>query len=134
MVETLDRPSLGRELEKRVAAADGTLQALLQVDVSGEPQKGGVSPEQLGDLFEASRSWPHLEVVGLMAIPAPAADPEQVRPAFARLRELRDGLAGAPGGERLVHLSMGMSADFEIAVEEGATLVRVGTAIFGPRD
>ena len=74
-----------------------------------------------------------LRVVGLMTIPAANPDPQRSRPAFARLRELRDTLAASPAGAQLRELSMGMSSDFEVAVEEGATLVRVGTAIFGPR-
>ena len=99
-----------------------------------EPGKGGCAPDQLPALLEASRRWPHLHVGGLMAIPAPVASPEQMRPAFARLRELRDTLHSAAGGESLTELSMGMSADFEVAIEEGATGVRIGTALFGPRD
>jgi len=106
---------------------------LLQVDLSGEARKGGAAPERLPDLIAACAELPHLSLDGLMAIPAPGPDPEASRPAFARLRELRDRLATAPGGASLRELSMGMSGDFEVAVEEGATLVRVGTALFGPR-
>lgn len=130
VVETLDRPSLGRELDKRAGAAGRRLRVLLQVDVSGEAQKGGVAPEALPALLEAARGWEHLDVAGLMAIPAPGPDS---RPAFERLRELRDALRAQPGGQGLRELSMGMSGDFEQAIEAGATIVRVGTAIFGPR-
>ena len=106
---------------------------LLQVNLSDEPQKGGVAQEQLESLLAASADWSHLEVAGLMTVPAAESDPEHCRPAFARLRDLRDALREAPGGAGLRELSMGMTADFEVAIEEGATIVRVGTAIFGPR-
>jgi pyridoxal phosphate enzyme (YggS family) len=132
VVHTLDRPALGEALERHAAAAGRTLEVLIQVNASGEAQKGGAPPAAIASLLAASASWPHLRVVGLMAIPAVAGDPEQVRPAFAMLRGLRDSLrAGHPG---LVELSMGMSGDFEVAIEEGATIIRVGTALFGPRE
>ncbi len=134
LIETLDRPELGDELDKRAAAAGRTLDALIQLDVSGEPQKGGISAAELPALLEKSTRWRALRVVGLMAIPAAVADPEQSRPAFARLRELRDALQAAPGAGALRELSMGMSADFEVAIEEGATIIRIGTAVFGPRE
>lgn len=134
MVETVDSERLGAELDKRAGTAARTLEVLLQVDLDDEPAKGGVSPEGLPALLAASTSWANLRVTGLMAIPAAHPDPEQSRPAFARLRALRDELRDAPGGAGLRELSMGMTADFEIAIEEGATLVRVGTALFGPRE
>lgn len=127
VVETVDNEKLGLELDRRAGVAGRLLEAQLQVDVSGEAQKGGVSPEALPALLAASASWANLRVTGLMAIPAPTAEPEQSRPAFALLRELRDELG-------LRELSMGMSADFEVAIEEGATRVRVGAAIFGARE
>lgn len=133
-IETLDRESLGVALERRAADADRTLDVLLQVDLCDEAQKGGAAPDALPALLEASRAWPHLRVRGLMTIPAASDDPERTRPVFARLRELRDTLSQRPGGEALTELSMGMSSDFPVAVEEGATLVRVGTALFGARD
>lgn len=133
VVACVDREALGAELERRASLEDRRLDALLQVDVSGEPQKGGVDPSALPALLEASTHWPRLRVVGLMSVPAATEDPEDSRPAFARLRALRDQLRGEPGGEHLSELSMGMTGDFEIAIEEGATIVRVGTAIFGPR-
>lgn len=134
VVESLDRESLGAELDRRAGRAGRRLDVLIQVNVSGEAQKGGADPEAVEPLLAAAADWPHLRVVGLMAIPAAVSSPEAVRPAFARLRALRDTLAGRPGGEALRELSMGMSADFEAAIAEGATLVRVGTAIFGERD
>lgn len=132
-ISSVDRESLGDELQRRAQSRDRRLDVLLQVDVSGEPQKGGVAPDGLPGLLAASARWTQLRVVGLMAIPAMSDDREERRPAFARLRGLRDAMQREPGGEHLTELSMGMSDDFEIAIEEGATIVRVGTAIFGPR-
>ncbi|MGH0031378.1 MAG: YggS family pyridoxal phosphate-dependent enzyme [Myxococcota bacterium] len=134
VVHTLDRTALGDALDRHAAAADRQLAVLLQIDLDGEPQKGGVVPDDAAALLAASADWPALDVVGLMAIPAASEDPERTRGAFARLRALRDALREAPGGEGLRELSMGMSADFEVAIEEGATIIRVGTAAFGPRD
>jgi hypothetical protein len=133
VVQTVDRERLGAELNRRAEAAARPLEVLLQVDLSGEPGKGGVDPEHLAELLASSRGWPQLRVIGLMAIPAPGAEAASSRPAFARLRALRDELRQHPGGESLRELSMGMSQDFEVAIEEGATIVRIGTAIFGAR-
>jgi pyridoxal phosphate enzyme (YggS family) len=132
-IETVDRPALARELNKRAAAAGRVVDVLLQVNLDREEQKSGILEEALPALLEACGTLEHLRVVGLMTIPATSEDPERSRPEFQRLRALRDALRSNPGGESLRELSMGMSRDFEIAVEEGATLVRVGTAIFGPR-
>ena len=134
VVQTLDRESLGDELERRCAAADRRLEVLVQVDLSNEPRKGGVAPERLPDLLSASERWPSLRITGLMAIPAATAHAEQSRPAFARLRELRDAQRQQPAAAGLRELSMGMSHDFEVAIEEGATIIRVGTALFGERE
>ncbi len=133
-VDSLDRASLAAELDKRAGAADRVIDVCLQVNLSREPQKTGVDADALPALLEACASLSHLRVVGLMTIPAANDDPEAGRPVFARLRGLRDTLRDAPGGGDLRELSMGMSVDLEVAVEEGATLVRVGTALFGPRD
>ena len=133
MVETLDRASLARELDKRARAAGRSMPVLMQVNLSREEQKSGALEEDLPALLEACAELEALDVQGLMTVPALDPDPEHSRPAFAALRELRDRLREVPGGDALAHLSMGMSADFEVAIEEGATLVRVGTAIFGPR-
>ncbi len=132
-VQTVDRERLGHELNRRAASAGRSLEVLLQVDLSGEKSKGGVAPDALPALLVAAADWPQLRIRGLMAIPAPAESPEAARPAFARLRTLRDALRAEPGGAGLCELSMGMSGDFEVAIEEGATMVRVGTAIFGAR-
>lgn len=132
-LHSLDRPELGDALDRHTTAAGRRLDALVQVDLAGEPQKGGLSPDAVPALLAASTRWPALRLVGLMTIPPAAADPEQSRPAFAALRALRDALRSVPAGATLHELSMGMSGDFEVAIEEGATIIRVGTAIFGPR-
>jgi pyridoxal phosphate enzyme (YggS family) len=132
VVHTLDRPELGVALERGAVEAGRSLDALIQVNTSGEAQKGGVAPEAVRALLAASAAWPHVRVVGLMAIPAASDDPEHTRPAFAMLRALRDSLRGEHPA--LVELSMGMSSDFEVAIEEGATIIRVGTALFGERE
>ncbi|MDH3212223.1 MAG: YggS family pyridoxal phosphate-dependent enzyme [Myxococcales bacterium] len=133
VVQTLDRDRLGAALDRCAGEAGRKLSVLLEVNLSGEPTKGGVTPDALPDLLAASAAWTNLDVAGLMTMPAPGEDPEAARPVFTRLRHLAESLRDAPGGADLRDLSMGMSADFETAIEEGATLVRVGTAIFGPR-
>jgi pyridoxal phosphate enzyme (YggS family) len=120
-IHSVDRLELAQELSRRAHAAERTLNILLQVNLGDEPQKGGVAPAETKRLGEAVA-----RVRGLMAIPPAAPTPELTRPHFRALRELRDSLG-------LEHLSMGMSADYEVAIEEGATMVRVGTAIFGQR-
>jgi hypothetical protein len=134
VVQTVDSVALGAELDRRAAAQGRRLAVLFQVNLSGEPQKGGVAPQALATLVEASGAWDSLDPIGLMTLPAPAADPEATRPAFAGLRELLEKAPGLPRGGRLRELSMGMSGDFEVAIEEGATIVRVGSAIFGSRE
>jgi len=133
VIQTVDRTRLGDALARHAEGRAERLAITLQVNLSDEPQKGGVAPDSLPELLAASRAWRSLRVTGLMAIPAAAADPEASRPAFAQLRSLRDALRAEPGGEDLHELSMGMSQDFEVAIEEGATIVRVGAAIFGAR-
>jgi pyridoxal phosphate enzyme (YggS family) len=132
-VSCIDREKLAAELDRRAGFEQRVIDILLQVDLSGEAQKGGIAPDEVTALLASSQNWPQLRVIGLMTLPAPEPDPEANRPVFARLRELRDTLRSAPGGEHLCELSMGMSGDFEVAIEEGATIVRVGTAIFGQR-
>ena len=133
VVQAVDRESLGQELNRRAAQDDRSLEVLLEVNLSGEAGKGGASPEALRSLLAASAGWSHLTVSGLMTLPRASDDPESARPVFARLRRLSESLRSEAGGQDLRELSMGMSADFEIAIEEGATIVRIGTAIFGPR-
>lgn len=134
-VQTLDRPSVAAALEKAVASRDGRLELLLQVNVSGEQSKSGATPDAALDLARRMLEWPHLTLRGLMTIPPYHPEAERVRPHFRTLRELRDRIAALelPGVE-MTELSMGMSHDFPVAVQEGATIVRVGTAIFGDRD
>lgn len=127
LVHTVDRPALAEEIEKRAAAAGRTVPVLIEVNVGGEASKAGCPPFGVAALAGVVRAMPHLSLRGLMTIPPDTEDREQARPFFAALRALRDQI-----GE-LSELSMGMSHDFEIAVEEGATIVRVGTAIFGSR-
>jgi hypothetical protein len=122
-IHSVDRLELAQELSRR---AERVLNILLQVNLGDEPQKGGVAPAELKRLHELVAALPNLKVRGLMAIPPATLQSEQARPFFRQLRELREQLG-------LEHCSMGMSADFEVAIEEGATMVRVGTAIFGPR-
>jgi pyridoxal phosphate enzyme (YggS family) len=133
-IHTLDGARLASELERHAAQAGRTLPVLLQVNLSGEPSKSGVDEKELPGLLASLVELPHLCAVGLMTMPAPTEDPEEARPVFARLRALRDALREGPAGGRLEELSMGMSHDFEVAVEEGATWVRIGTALFGERE
>jgi PLP dependent protein len=125
-IHSVDREELARELDRRAHQRERRVKILVQVNVGEEPQKGGVHPAELKGLLESLTALPNLEVRGLMCIPPAAETADASRPWFKRLRELRDA-AG------LEHCSMGMSGDFEVAIEEGATMVRVGTAIFGPR-
>ncbi|MEN8181011.1 MAG: YggS family pyridoxal phosphate-dependent enzyme [Myxococcota bacterium] len=134
VVESVDRLPLARELSRAAQAEGRSLEVLLQVDLAGESRKGGATAGELPRLLEACADLPGLAVVGLMALPPANPDPEASRPYFQRLRELRDSLAGRAPGPGLRELSMGMSTDFEVAIEEGATWVRVGTALFGPRE
>jgi hypothetical protein len=132
MIQSVDSLALAQEINKRAEQAGKTMPILLEVNIVGEASKFGYAPEALlRDLLEINR-LPRLEIHGLMTIPPWSPLPEKVRPVFRRLRELKaqcEDLLGAP----LPQLSMGMTSDFEVAIEEGATLVRVGTALFGER-
>jgi pyridoxal phosphate enzyme (YggS family) len=132
-VDTLDSGRLARALAGRAQEAGVVLDICLQVNLSGETSKSGCAEADLGDLLAQCAALPGLRVVGLMTLPAPGSSPEAARPAFARLRALRDTLSREPGGTGLHHLNMGMSGDLEVAIDEGATLVRVGTDLFGER-
>jgi hypothetical protein len=123
LVHTVDREELGREIAKRWEKAGARARVLVEVNLGGEASKGGCAAVSVPALVELLRGLPAIEVVGLTCIPPPEEDP---RPHFRQLRALRDRLG-------LVELSMGMSADYPVAIEEGATIVRVGTAIFGER-
>jgi pyridoxal phosphate enzyme (YggS family) len=130
LIHSVDRADLAAELDRRIAP--GQRQAVLgQVNCSDEPQKGGVEPEGLADLLETLRGLAALEVRGLMTMSALTDDAGEQRRAFRRLRELRD--IEERRGHRLPELSMGMSGDYPVAVEEGATMIRLGTVLFGER-
>jgi pyridoxal phosphate enzyme (YggS family) len=134
LIHTVDRAELIHAINRRAASAGSVQAFLIEVNLADEPQKAGVPPSALPTLLDACATTDHARCVGLMIIP-PAGEPEQTRPFFRELRQLRDHLREGPErpGVELRELSMGMSADFEVAIEEGATLVRVGTAIFGAR-
>jgi len=127
-IHTVDAAKIARRLDGdalgRVPSPG--IDVLIEVKLSSEPAKAGAAPEEVPALVEAIRGCPHLRLLGLMTMPPWSEDAEKSRPYFARLREL----AGENG---LQHLSIGMSHDLEVAIEEGATMVRVGTALFGPR-
>jgi len=132
MVQSVDSLPLARELSKRAEQAARALPVLLEVNVAGEGSKFGYPPDRLLAELKAIGALPRIEIHGLMAVPPWSAEPEKSRPHFRRLRELKlecERILGVP----LPHLSMGMSGDFEVAIEEGATMVRIGTALFGPR-
>jgi pyridoxal phosphate enzyme (YggS family) len=133
-VESVDSPKLALALERRAAELSKTLDVFIQVKDAEEETKSGVGPADVPRLIETIAGLPHLSLRGLMSIPPWPEKPEDSRPYFARLRGLRDRWDGecCPTGT-LGDLSMGMTADYEVAVEEGATLVRVGSAIFGSR-
>ncbi len=132
LIHSLDRKSLADEIQKRAQRAGIVQDVLIEVNVGDEESKAGVKPEELRELFEYSLNLPNLKVLGLMTIPPYLPDPEEVRPFFAKLRKLKDRLE-EEFGVNLKHLSMGMSHDFTVAIEEGATIVRVGTLLFGER-
>lgn len=130
-MHTVDRDSIARRLSEQRPEALPPLQLCLQVNVSGESSKGGVVPERVAGLADAVAAFPRLRLRGLMAIPAPAEDFEAQRAPFKSMRELLEDLQRR--GHAVDTLSMGMSDDMEAAILEGATIVRVGTAIFGAR-
>ena len=132
MIETIDSVKLGQAIDAAVRAAGRVMDVLIEVNIAGELSKSGVDPTSLPDLIRTLAKLPGLKIRGLMTMP-PFLPPEQTRPYFRALRELRDRLKGEDLGVDLDELSMGMSSDMEAAIEEGATIVRVGTAIFGPR-
>jgi len=132
MIESVDSLAIAREINKRAEQAARTMPVLLEVNVAGEASKFGYQPEKmLADLKELNK-LARLEIHGLMAVPPWAPSAESSRPHFQRLRELK-ARAESELGAPLPHLSMGMSGDFEVAIEEGATIIRVGTALFGER-
>jgi pyridoxal phosphate enzyme (YggS family) len=132
MTQSVDSLALAREISKRAEQAAKTMPVLMEVNVAGEASKFGYAPEKLLAELNELNALPRIEIHGLMAVPPFTPVPEKSRPYFQRLRELKaecEQVLGAP----LPHLSMGMSGDFEVAIEEGATIVRIGTALFGER-
>ena len=133
-IHAVDSASLLRKIDEGAVAAGRRPRALVQVDLAGEATKYGAAPDDLPGIFAAAAECAAVELVGLMLLPPAADDPNEARPWFRKLVAVRDGLlvSGVPA-ERLSELSMGMSHDFEVAIEEGATIVRIGSAIFGER-
>jgi pyridoxal phosphate enzyme (YggS family) len=133
-VDAVDSLRLAERLNSAAETLGQKLDVLAEINIGGEASKHGFAPDspELVDLLKRSTELPHLRISGLMAIPPFAEDPEGARPYFHRLRQLRDQLAASSGLE-LHTLSMGMSHDFEVAIEEGSTCIRIGTAIFGER-
>lgn len=134
LVETVDSLDLGRELDKRAAATGRTMEVLIEVNSGREPQKAGVLPDDAEALVRALAALPRLRVLGVMTMGPFEGDPEDSRPYFRETRRVFEDLRmrDIPGAD-MRHLSMGMSHSWRVAVEEGASLVRIGTAIFGPR-
>ncbi len=134
VIQSLDSVELARALDKAAQAAGRAARALVEVNLAGEASKSGVSPDRVAPMLEEIGRLPHISIEGLMAVPPAADDPEKARPYFRALRALKEKLASlAAPNVALRELSMGMSDDYPVAVEEGATMVRIGTAIFGPR-
>ena len=130
-VQSLDRLELAEALHRRLQSEGRTMDVLVQVKTSSEPTKYGLPPEQLSGFLNALGAYPSLRIRGLMTLATQSPEPAQVRACFRQLRELRDRAAAQ--GHDLPRLSMGMSGDFPLAVAEGATELRIGTAIFGNR-
>jgi len=133
LIQSADREKLLRDIDAQAQKLDLVQGVLLQVNIGGEVQKGGASPEDAPRLVELSCGLKHIRLEGLMCVP-PDVDAEAARPYFARLYELREALSARFPEQPLAELSMGMSHDYPQAILEGATMVRVGTAIFGKRD
>jgi pyridoxal phosphate enzyme (YggS family) len=133
MVESVDRQRLAERLERLLEASSTRLPVLLEVNLAAEATKAGATPEDAPALARAIEAYPHLSLRGLMAVPPFDPDPELARPWFRQLRELRDRIVSSLGRD-LPEISGGMSHDFSVAIEEGSTEVRLGTALFGPRE
>jgi hypothetical protein len=132
MIQSVDSLALAQEINRRATEAANTMPVLLEVNLAGEASKFGYRPEQLLAELKEMNFLARIEIHGLMTVPPWSPEAENSRPHFRRLRELKlkcEQILGTP----LPHLSMGMSGDFEVAIEEGATMVRIGTALFGPR-
>jgi len=134
VVQTMDDAKLAEALNRRAEAANRMMGVMIQLNLAGEEQKSGISENEVEGLVVAIRDLSSLKLLGMMTMPPFFDDPDRARPYFARLRELKETLMGSGVlTPEMSELSMGMSGDFEVAVEEGATLVRIGTVLFGPR-
>ncbi len=133
VVESLDRERLAARLNALLAAEGRSLPVLLEFNLGGEASKSGAQAEAAEGLAAAALALPHLDLRGVMTVPPFTADPQAARPYFRQLRQIRERLSDR-FGKPFPEISMGMSHDFEVAVEEGATQVRIGTALFGPRE
>jgi len=133
-IHSIDRPGIAEAVDREAGARGLTVTGFLEVNLGGEESKHGFPAAGLAEAVRPFARLQHLRIAGLMAIPPQGDSPEDSRPWFRQLRELRDGFAASPEWQGFPGwLSMGMSDDFEVAIEEGATHVRVGTALFGPR-
>lgn len=132
VIQSVDSPRLAREIEKRAGREDMRVRVLMQVNTSGEESKYGVAPEKADELVELIAGCEHLRLEGLMTVGPLGGDENDTAASFAALREMRERYAA--GGYPMQILSMGMTADFELAIAEGSNMVRIGTAIFGPRN
>jgi PLP dependent protein len=131
-VQTLDRARIAQRLSDQRPHESGELDVLIQINIDGEPQKAGIAPDALAEFAAQLLELPRIRVRGLMSIPRPSVEPEIQHLAFRRMRELFDRAKPA-GATHWDTLSMGMTQDFEAAIAEGATMIRIGTALFGPR-
>ncbi len=131
LVQSVDRIQLAQELERMAAQRSIIQNILVQVNIGAEPQKGGIDEHNLSEFLYAMSDMPHLRAMGLMCVP-PAVEAEQARPYFARMRRLWEASKHIPG-VTMQHLSMGMSGDYTVAIQEGATMIRLGSALFGGR-
>lgn len=132
-VDSVDSLALAEAIDRRAHDLGTVMPILLQINISGEQSKHGMEPEALGNVLDEAEQLKGIKVEGLMTIPPKNSDPESARPYFSKLRELRDKYAKMYENMPLSELSMGMSSDYAVAIEEGATIVRVGTSIFGSR-
>jgi len=132
-IHSVDSLRLAQEIDKRAARIDKVQAVLLEINIAGEESKFGIAPEQAAQLAEQIMELEHLQLRGLMTMPPYTDNPEDSRPLFKALRKLAEGLvSGGIPAEAMSELSMGMSGDYEVAVEEGATTIRLGTVLFGP--
>ncbi|HFC98203.1 MAG TPA: YggS family pyridoxal phosphate-dependent enzyme [Thermosulfurimonas dismutans] len=133
LIQTVDRPEIAQRLSRLAREMGRTLPVFIEVNLGGEETKAGIPPEKLLDLVRLVKDLPALDLRGLMTIPPYSPDPEDSRKFFRKLRELKEQIEDLYELTQPLELSMGMSHDYEVAVEEGATVIRIGTALFGPR-